>query len=101
MVWKGRLKSPLSDSHSSDNQLSYAADLEKGTAILQSSRIVFRRIKAHLRMNMLRSKTAVSQIGKQCKPVQVHSFLKFSLAVKNQKLLVGATSPIPFEHHLR
>lgn len=42
-----------------------------------------------------------SQIGKQCKPVQVHSFLKFLSLVKIQKLLVGATSPIPFEHHLK
>jgi hypothetical protein len=43
---------------------------------------------------------APSQIGKQCKPVQVHSFSQNHLSVLLQKVLVGATSPIPFEHHL-
>ena len=40
------------------------------------------------------------QIGKQCKPVQVHSFSQNHLSVLLQRVLVGATSPIPFEHHL-
>lgn len=43
---------------------------------------------------------ALSQIGKQCKPVQVHSFSPNHLRMLFRKLLVGATSPIPFEHHL-
>jgi len=42
----------------------------------------------------------ISQIGKQCKPVQVHSFFQFRRWLNFQKLLVGATSPIPFERHL-
>ena len=42
-----------------------------------------------------------SQIGKQCKPVQVYSFSQISHPVNLRKLLVGATSPIPFERYLR
>ena len=42
-----------------------------------------------------------SQIGKQCKPVQVYSFSRFSLWVNLRKLLVGEASPIPFERYLR
>ena len=42
----------------------------------------------------------LAQSGKQCKPVQVYSFLKNHLWMLFQKLLVGATSPNPFEHHL-
>ena len=44
------------------------------------------------------------QIGKQCKPVQVHKFASsakryhFALLAN---LLVGAASPIPLEQHLR
>ena len=40
-----------------------------------------------------------SQIGKQCKPVQIHSFSRFSLWANLRKLLVGEASPSPFEHH--
>ena len=42
-----------------------------------------------------------SQSGKQCKPVQVHSFSRFSLWGNLRKLLVGEASPIPFERYLR
>ena len=42
-----------------------------------------------------------SQIGKQCKPVQVHSFSRFYLWVNLRKWLVGEASPIPFERYLR
>ena len=42
-----------------------------------------------------------SQSGKQCKPVQVPSFSRFSLWVNLRKLLVGEASPIPFERYLR
>ena len=42
-----------------------------------------------------------SQSGKQCKPVQVHSFSRFSLWINLRKLLVGEASPIPFERYLR
>ena len=41
------------------------------------------------------------KIGKQCKPVQVHPFSRFSLWVNLRKLLVGEASPIPFERYLR
>ena len=41
------------------------------------------------------------KIGKQCKPVQVHPFSRFSLWVNLRKLLVGEASPIPFEQYLR
>lgn len=43
--------------------------------------------------NNLERYFAHSQIGKQCKPVQVHSFSQNHLSVLSQKLLVGATSP--------
>lgn len=36
-----------------------------------------------------------SQIGKQCKTVQVHSFSRFSLWVNLRKLLVGESVPKP------
>ncbi len=41
-----------------------------------------------------------SQIGKQGKPVQVYSFSQNPLRAIFLKLLVGATSPIPFERYL-
>ncbi len=41
------------------------------------------------------------QIGKQCKPVQVYSFSRFSLWINLRKLLVGEASPSPFERYLR
>ena len=44
---------------------------------------------------------ALLQIGKQCKPVQVYSFSQNHLRMLFRKLLVGATSPIPFEIILR
>ena len=37
----------------------------------------------------------ISQIGKQCKPVQVYSFSRFSLWVNLRKLLVGGSIPKP------
>lgn len=42
-----------------------------------------------------------SQFGKQCKPVQVHSFSRIVLWTIRENLLVGAASPIPFERYLR
>jgi hypothetical protein len=42
-----------------------------------------------------------SLLGKQCKPVQVHSFETISLRGDCLKLLAGATSPDPFEQQLR
>ena len=41
------------------------------------------------------------QIGKQCKPVQVHLFTKIPPEEKFSQLLVGEASPIPFDRHLR
>ncbi len=41
-----------------------------------------------------------SQIGKQCKPVQVHSFSRIVLWTNLRKLLVGEASPSPFERYL-
>ena len=46
---------------------------------------------------------ALSQIGKQGKPVQVCKFassVNRALFTTFAHALVGATSPIPFEHHL-
>lgn len=45
----------------------------------------------------------LSQIGKQCKPVQVYKFassVNRALFTTFAHALVGAASPIPFEHHL-
>ena len=45
----------------------------------------------------------LSQIGKQCKPVQVYKFVSSvnrALFTTFAHALVGAASPIPFEHHL-
>lgn len=44
---------------------------------------------------------ASSQIGKQCKPVQVYSFSRIVRWTILRKLLVGEASPIPFERYLR
>ena len=42
----------------------------------------------------------LTQIGKQCKPVQVYSFLQNHLRMFCKNCLLGQHPPIPFEHHL-
>lgn len=66
-----------------------------GTGKTTTASIVAKESDMDKSVHILDTKFIISQIGKQCKPVQVHSFSRFSLRCNLRKFACWGSIPNP------